>query len=161
MPVKFELTPDAHRPADAYASAFRPPPGDDNPDDNLREADVEIVDRKNHVLLLAGGPTRDYQFLRSLLYRDHSTTLDVLLQSGKPGMSQEAEQSSRRFPATRQEMFDYDCVVAFDPELAGPRCDPGRAAGKMGGRPRRWADRGGRAGVRGQGASAAGSRIPP
>ena len=114
VPVKFELTPDA---PGRRTLCFRIQvlPGDRNPVDNLREADVEIVDRKNHVLLVAGGPTRDYHFLRSQLYRDHSTTLDVLLQSGKPGMSQEASKVLSDFPATRQEMYDYDCLVAFDP----------------------------------------------
>ena len=33
----------------------QPPPGDLNPRDKFLEAEVEIVDRKNHVLLLAGG----------------------------------------------------------------------------------------------------------
>lgn len=114
LPVRFELTPDA---PDRRTLCFRiqPPPGDRNPADNLREADIEIVARKNHVLLLAGGPTREYHFLRSQLYRDRSTTLDVLLQSGKPGMSQEAHKILDEFPATREEMYDYDCVVAFDP----------------------------------------------
>jgi len=112
--VKFELTPDA---PGRRTLCFRVQPlaGDRNPTDNLREADVEIVDRKNHVLLLAGGPTREYHFLRSQLYRDHSTVLDVLLQSGKPGMSQEARKILTDFPTTREEMYDYDCVVAFDP----------------------------------------------
>ncbi len=114
VPVKFELTPDA---PGRRTLCFRvqPLPGDRNLTDNLREADVEIVDRKNHVLLLAGGPTREYHFLRSQLYRDHSTTLDVLLQSGKPGISQEARKVLSDFPTTREEMYDYDCVVAFDP----------------------------------------------
>jgi hypothetical protein len=92
------------------------PESDGSPADTLREADIEIVDRKNRVLLLAGGPTREYQFLRSLLFRDRSTTLDVLLQSGKPGLSQEAAKILDDFPATREEMFDYDCIVAFDPD---------------------------------------------
>ena len=114
LPVKFELTPDA---PGRRTLCFRvqAPPGDRNPADNSREADVEIVDRKNHVLLLAGGPMREYQFLRNQLFRDHSTTVDVLLQSGKPGMSQEAQKILDDFPATREEMYDYDCVVAFDP----------------------------------------------
>jgi len=58
---------------------------------------------------------REYHFLRNQLYRDHSTTVDVLLQSGKSGMSQEAQKILDDFPATREEMYDYDCVVAFDP----------------------------------------------
>jgi hypothetical protein len=80
------------------------------------EADIEIVDRKNHVLLFAGGPSHEYQFLRNLLYRDKSVTSDVLLQMGKPGISQESEKILFNFPETREEMYQYDCVVAFDPD---------------------------------------------
>ena len=114
LPVKFELTPDA---PGRRTLCFRvqAPPGDRNLADNSREADVEIVSRKNHVLLLAGGPMREYHFLRNQLFRDHATTVDVLLQSGKPGISQEAQKILDDFPAKREEMYDYDCVVAFDP----------------------------------------------
>ena len=114
LPVKFELTPDA---PGRRTLCFRveAPPGDRNLADNQREADVEIVDRKNHVLLLAGGPMREYHFLRNQLYRDRSTTVDVLLQSGKPGMSQEAKKILDDFPTTRQQMYNYDCLVGFDP----------------------------------------------
>ena len=62
--------------------------------------DVEIVDQKNRVLLLAGGPSREYQFLRSLLFRDRSTTVDVLLQTAQPGISQDAAKILDDFPAT-------------------------------------------------------------
>lgn len=113
LPVKFELTPDA---PGRRTYVFRvQAPGDRNPADNLREADVEIVDRKTRVLLLAGGPMREYQFLRNQLFRDRSTTVDVLLQSGKPGMSQEANKILDKFPEDLRAMADYDCVVAFDP----------------------------------------------
>jgi hypothetical protein len=118
LPVKFELTPDK---VGRRTLCFRIGPVAGQRDqrdqsDNYREADIEIVDRKNHVLLLAGGPTRDYQFLRTLLYRDHFTTLDVLLQTAQSNISQEATKILDEFPSTRQEMFDYDCVVAFDPD---------------------------------------------
>jgi hypothetical protein len=114
LPVKFDFVPDAPGRRTLTVRVL-PLPGDSNPADNTREADIEIVDRKNHVLLLADGPMRDYQFLRNQLFRDRYTTLDVLLQSGKPGMSQEAKKTLDQFPATREEMYDYDCVVAFDP----------------------------------------------
>jgi hypothetical protein len=114
LPVKFELTPDSPG-RRTLCFRLQTPAGDRNPADNLREADVEIVDRKNHVLLLAGGPMREYHFLRNQLFRDRSTTLDVLLQSGKSGLSQEARKILDDFPTTREEMYDYDCVVAFDP----------------------------------------------
>ena len=115
LPVKFELTPEA---PERRTLCFRvqAPAGDRNLADNLRETDVEIVDRKNRVLLFAGGPMREYHFLRNQLYRDRSTTLDVFLQSGQPGMSQEAHAILDDFPVTRDEMYDYDCVVALDPD---------------------------------------------
>ncbi len=114
LPVKFDLTPDSPG-RRTLCFRIQPPPEDRNLADNFREADVEIVDHKNRVLLLAGGPTREYQFLRSQLFRDRSTALDVLLQSGGPGMSQEARKLLTSFPTTREEMYRYDCVVAMDP----------------------------------------------
>jgi hypothetical protein len=114
LPVPFEITPDK---AGRQTICFRvrPPPGDRTPEDNFREDEIEIVDRKNRVLLFAGGPTREYQFLRSLLVRDHATKLDVLLQTAQPGISQEGNLLDA-FPDTRKALFDYDCIVAFDPD---------------------------------------------
>lgn len=89
---------------------------DSNADDNRREVQVNVMERKLHVLLLAGGAGREYQFLRGALARDKkSIALDVLLQTGSEGVSQDAEQILDSFPETRQEMFKYDCVVAIDP----------------------------------------------
>ena len=84
--------------------------------DKFLEGAVDVSDHQTHVLLLAGGPLRDYQYLRTLLFRDKSMKVDVLLQSGQTGMSQEATNILDDFPATRQEMADYDCIVAFDPD---------------------------------------------
>lgn len=115
LPVRFELTPSQPGRATLTLRVVAPE-ADDDPSDNHREADVEIVDHKNRVLLFAGGPMREYRFLRNQLYRDVSTTVDVLLQSAPPGVSQDANAVLETFPSTRQEMFQYDCVVAFDPE---------------------------------------------
>lgn len=113
-PVRIELTPD-----EAGRRTLRlrvqAPPADSNPNDNEQQVDIEIIDRKTRVLLFAGGPTREYSFLRTQLHRDESITADVLLQTGLPGMSQEAEEILTDFPSTREEMFRYDAVVAFDP----------------------------------------------
>ena len=46
------------------------PPTDVEPSDNRRKAPVRVVDRKTKVLLFAGGPTREYRFLRNLCFRD-------------------------------------------------------------------------------------------
>ncbi len=114
IPVKFEIMP-TETGRRTLCLRVQTPPDDGNPADNFREAEIEIVDRKNHVLLFAGGPMRDYHFLRTLLFRDRSTTLDIFLQTAQAGMSQEGKVLDE-FPATREAMFDYDCIVAFDPD---------------------------------------------
>ena len=94
------------------------------PGDLVRETDVEIVNRKNHVLLLAGGPTREYQFLRNQLRRDKDTIVDVLLQTASGAVSQDANAILDHFPATMQELSEYDAIVAFDPDWVHLEADP-------------------------------------
>ena len=121
VPVKFQLPPSEVGQRVLCLRVKAPPtlgtgsPGSDASDKFLEGA-VDVSDHQTHVLLLAGGPARDYQYLRTLLFRDKSMKVDVLLQSGKPGMSQEATKLRDDFPASRQEMADYDCLVAFDPD---------------------------------------------
>ncbi len=112
--VRFEVTP-AETGLRTMCLRVRPPADDGNAKDDFLETEVDVVDRKDRVLLLAGGPTREYQFVRTLLFRDPSMTLDVYLQTAQPGLSQEADRILDDFPGTREELFAYDCVVAFDP----------------------------------------------
>ena len=113
--VKFDVTPDEPG-RRAYRLSIRPPAGDANPDDNSRTANVEVVQRRTRVLLIAGGPSREFRFLRNQLYRDQDVVSDVWLQSGKPGMSQEADSLLFGFPESPDELFEYDCILAFDPD---------------------------------------------
>jgi len=115
VPVKFELTP-GETGRQTICLRVRAPEADSDPGDDYQEEEIAIVDRKTRVLLFAGGPTREYRFLRTQLYRDSSTTVDVLLGTAQPGVSQEADSILDHFPATPEEMFAYDCVVAFDPD---------------------------------------------
>lgn len=87
-----------------------------NTDDNVASIDVEVVDQKTRVLLFAGGPSRDFRFLRNQLYRDPHVELAVLLQSADEDAFQEADQYLTAFPDTDEALFDYDCLVAFDPD---------------------------------------------
>ena len=73
-----------------------------------------MVEPKSTVLIVAGGPTREYQFVRNLLFRDPTVQSHVLLQSSGPGVSQEAKKLLAEFPRTRAEMSQYDCVIGFD-----------------------------------------------
>jgi hypothetical protein len=90
--------------------------GDLDPRDNQRAALVEIVDRQTKVLLMAGGPNREFRFLRNQLYRDKDVLLHVWLQSSKAGADQEADVLLNEFPNTRDGVFFYDCIIAFDPD---------------------------------------------
>jgi hypothetical protein len=115
VPVSFELEPDEVG-TFIYQLRLSPPPDDGNPRDNEREAEVDVVERKTRVLLFASGPMRDYQYLRNQLFRDRTMTVDVLLQTAQPGISQEANEILDTFPSTAEELFQYDCIVAFDPD---------------------------------------------
>lgn len=113
-PVRFEVRPEEEG-RRQYVVRVTAPEGDHDRRDNHKTANVEVLERKNRVLLFTGGPSREYQFLRNLLFRDRDTHLDVLLQTGKPGVSQEGHVIFD-FPADEDEMFAYDCIVAFDPD---------------------------------------------
>jgi len=115
VPVKFQVTPTGIGRRQVVMRVV-PPAAARNPGDTQRQVDVEIVDRKTRVLLFAGGPSREFQFVKALLYRDKSATVDILLQTAKPGISQEGARILDAFPDTRAGMYSYDCLVAFDPQ---------------------------------------------
>ena len=87
-----------------------------NSQDNQLSFSVNTFDRPTRVLLVAGGPMRDYQFVRNLLFRHKSFDVDVLLQTGSRGTSQESNQLLTAFPAGREQLYEYDVVMAFDPD---------------------------------------------
>ena len=112
-PIRFELEPES---VGRRRLAIRvvAPKDDRNKRDDIRDARYEVVARKLRVLAIAGGPTREYRFARNLLYRDKSIELDVWLQSGQPGMSQDADNMLTEFPGSADELFEYDAIMAFD-----------------------------------------------
>lgn len=77
---------------------------------------IEITDRKTKVLLLAGGPMRDFQFVRNLYFRDRGLETHLLLQSADSTISQEADKILNEFPSKREDLFEYDVIMAFDPD---------------------------------------------
>ena len=89
-------------------------------DDNERRRTVEVTDRRMKVLVISSGPMRDYQFVRNTLFRHSGVESDVWLQSVTDEnigfVSQEAKRLLTKFPATEAELFEYDVIVAFDPD---------------------------------------------
>lgn len=113
--IRFELKPETIG-RRKISVRLQVPSGDQNQADDSREAAYEVVGRKLRVLTIAGGPTREYQFVRNLLFRDESIEVDTWLQTGQAGMSQDADRLLTEFPATAEELFEYDAIIAFDPD---------------------------------------------
>jgi hypothetical protein len=91
-----------------------PPPEDRTPADDVAAAVIEVVDRVTNVLVMAGGPGREYQFMRNVLHRDASFEVDVLLGTASPGISQDARKIVDGFPPSDEALAAYDAIVAID-----------------------------------------------
>ena len=85
-------------------------------DDNQQSRTINVFDEPLKILLIAGGPMRDYIFARNALHRHNSMLVDVWLQTGSPGISQDAHEILFDFPKSREELFGYDVIIAFDPD---------------------------------------------
>ena len=99
-----------------YQLRVRAPDDDRNGRDDLQTVEVEVVGRRSRVLLFAGGPTREYRFVRNLLWRDGDVQVDVLLQGAPAGASQDADRIVDQFPLGKDQMMAYDALIAFDPD---------------------------------------------
>jgi hypothetical protein len=83
-------------------------------DNNSESRTINVFDRPSKVLIIAGGPMRDYIFAKNLLFRHKSIDTDVWLQTGKIGISQDADNLLFKFPEKREDLFAYDVLLAFD-----------------------------------------------
>src|SRR5262249_52785409 len=94
---------------------------------------VQVIKRKLRILLVASGPTRDFQFLRNMLYREahnNRVELSILLQNGNPEVEQDPGDKGKvwnltEFPDKISEedlqnphsrLIEYDTVIAMDPD---------------------------------------------
>ena len=97
-----------------YLVKLIPLTGDMDSRDDVQTTEVAVIERKNRVLIFAGGPTREYQFVRNLLFRDRDVESHVLLQTANKLVSQEARKVLDQFPADRAALAQYDAILAFD-----------------------------------------------
>ena len=100
-------------------------------DDNQQSRTVNVIERNLCVLIIAGGPMRDYRFVRNMLARHPGIDVDVWLQSVDPDrfgqVSQDADDLLAEFPPEfpkrpladqipegSKKPREYDVVIAFD-----------------------------------------------
>ncbi|MDO5566599.1 MAG: hypothetical protein Q4G59_08075, partial [Planctomycetia bacterium] len=96
---------------------------------------IEVFDKKDKILLVAGGPLRDFQFFESRLKRSADVSTDVYLAFAKrfyhlEPLSKQGNndsQTTHHSPNAGENNFtqerftarflsDYDAIVAFDPD---------------------------------------------
>lgn len=113
LTAQFELEPRAVG-SWTYNVRLIPLAGDMDSRDDSQATEVAVIERKNRVLIFAGGPSREYQFVRNLLFRDRDVESHILLQSANKTVSQEASKILTEFPADRAALSEYDAILAFD-----------------------------------------------
>jgi len=101
-----------------YQLIVQPPSGlrESRADDNQQSRTINVFDDPLKVLVIAGGPMRDYIFAKNTLHRHNSMQVDVWLQTGTPGISQDSHEILFDFPKSREDLFAYDVIIAFDPD---------------------------------------------
>jgi uncharacterized membrane protein len=89
-------------------------PGELDDEDNLRTAQVAVLDAKIAVLYVDGYPRWEYRYIKNEMIRDATVDISCLLTSADPSFAQEGDRPIRRFPESIEEMMEYDVVVFGD-----------------------------------------------
>jgi hypothetical protein len=97
-----------------------------DPSDNQKTVAVTAAEEKRRLLLVAGAPSREYQFLRSLTIRDDGIQVSCWLGSADHNMFQDGDVLIDRLPDSVEALREYDVVALLDPspeDLADPFVD--------------------------------------
>ena len=115
--VRFAQSPERTGVAE-YSLRVNPPAGvrESREDDNVLTRSINVFDEPLRILVVAGGPMRDYVFAKNALHRHKSMEGDIWLQTGTVGISQDADEILFEFPEEREYLFGYDVIIAFDPD---------------------------------------------
>jgi hypothetical protein len=116
--VNFRITPEALGHVEYRATV-----GDVGPelsaDDNSDTASIHVVRDRIRVLLIAGYPSPEVQFLRNALLRDNALEFASWLQTAEPGYEHIGHRPIRRLPNNQKELDQYDVLILFDPDVRG------------------------------------------
>ncbi len=93
--------------------------------DNAAVKTIKVVRQRIRVLIIAGAPSPEVQFMRNALLRDQVIELASWLQSAGDNYEQIGHRPVRRLPANPQELSYFDVVVLIDPNMKklGPAWD--------------------------------------
>jgi hypothetical protein len=85
--------------------------------DNFATHSMKVVRQQIRVLLIAGAPSPEVQFLRNSLLRDTGLEFACWLQTAGESYEQVGTRPIRRLPSNRQELEQYDVLILFDPDM--------------------------------------------
>ncbi|MCS7034684.1 MAG: hypothetical protein NZ561_11940 [Phycisphaerae bacterium] len=89
-------------------------PGEMDFEDNIRPAQLAVLDARINVLYVDGAPRWEYRYLKNEMIRDKSVEISCLLTSADPTFRQEGDRPITRFPESINELMEYDVVVLGD-----------------------------------------------
>jgi hypothetical protein len=123
-PVSFELE-QAHVGRFVYRADVPVSDRESLTDDNSKHAAVNVIESRMRVLIVAGGPSWDYQFVSRLLERDDTFDVSCWLQSADLSAVRDGNTVIDHLPVAAEELFAYDVIVLMDAdksELDEPWC---------------------------------------
>jgi uncharacterized membrane protein len=88
--------------------------GELDDEDNVRTAQVAVLDAKLNVLYVDGTPRWEYRYIKNEMIRDKTVEISCLLTSADPNFAQEGDRPIRRFPESIEELAEYDVVLFGD-----------------------------------------------
>jgi uncharacterized membrane protein len=98
-------------------------PGEIDYDDNVRSAQLAVLDARIAVLYVEGYPRWEYRYIKNEMIRDKTVDISCLLTSADQGFAQEGDPPHdgfpgpiTRFPETMEELMPYDVVLFGDVE---------------------------------------------
>ena len=90
-------------------------------EDNVATAATKVVRQQIRVLLIAGEPSPEVQFLRNALLRDQHVEFAGWIQHADPGFRQPGDRPIQRLPTNDSELRQYDALLMIDPDLRALR----------------------------------------
>jgi hypothetical protein len=86
-------------------------------DDNTATAVVRVVRQQIRLLLIAGAPSPEVQFLRNTLLRDQHIEFAAWIQHADPGYRQPGDRPILHLPNDADELGRYDALLLVDPDM--------------------------------------------
>ena len=86
-------------------------------EDNVATAAVRVVRQQIRLLLIAGAPSPEVQFLHNALMRDQHVEFAGWLQHADPGYRQAGDRPISRLPNDQEELRKYDALLLVDPDM--------------------------------------------